>query len=99
MRKSENKENKNQNKGNTESKNCEGVNKRNKCLKTIKHTKRFFAQIINEYNRGLITTEKYRSLVYGLSQYSNLLRKWDIEEDIKKLKDMLEVLNGRSGKN
>ena len=48
-------------------------------IKDISTTKRKLSKIIREYELDKISTEKFRSLVYGLSKYAELIKLNDFE--------------------
>lgn len=48
-------------------------------IKDISTTKRKLAKIIRQYELDKISTEKFRSLVYGLSKYAELIKLNDFE--------------------
>ena len=56
-------------------------------IKEIGDAKRKLAKVIRDYEANRITTEKFRSLVYGLSKYAELIYKTEIEIKIADLED------------
>ena len=56
-------------------------------IKDISDTKRKFAKIIRLYELDKISTDKFRSLVYGLSKYAELIKLNEIENRIEALEN------------
>ena len=62
-------------------------------IKDISTTKRKLSKIIREYELDKISTEKFRSLVYGLSKYAELIKLNDIESRIEALENVKDTNN------
>jgi hypothetical protein len=54
-------------------------------IKNIGDATRKLSKIIRLYEQDEITTEKFRSLVYGLSKYIEGLYKYDVEQRLDSL--------------
>ena len=62
-------------------------------LGNIKSTKNSFSRVLRFYARGLIEERTFKSLVWGLSQYTNVLKMYteqDITERLEKLEASLK---------
>ena len=59
-------------------------------IKDISSAKRKLAKYIRQYETDQITTEKFRSLVYGISKYIEAVYKYEIEAELEKIKETLE---------
>lgn len=57
-------------------------------VKDISDAKRKLAKLIRDYETDKITTEKFRSLVYGLSKYSEMIKLFDFEQRIEALEKL-----------
>lgn len=57
-------------------------------IRDISDAKRKLAKIIREYETDRITTDKFRSLVYGLSKYVDMIKSYDLEERVKALEKL-----------
>ena len=62
-------------------------------IKDISDTKRKLAKIIRSYEQNKINTEKFRSLVYALSKYAEMIRTYDFEQRIENLECKLNEKN------
>ena len=57
-------------------------------VKDIGDAKRKLAKIIREYETNKISTEKFRSLVYGISKYIEAVYKYEIEVKVSQLEEL-----------
>ena len=64
-------------------------------LRTIKSAKNSFARLIREFAAGHVDDKVFRSLVYGLSGFINMLKlqlETNLEEKLKAIEKKLEDL-------
>jgi hypothetical protein len=59
-------------------------------VKDIGDAKRKLAKIIREYETNKISTEKFRSLVYGISKYIEAVYKYEIEVKVSQLEEITD---------
>lgn len=62
-------------------------------IKDIGDTKRKLAKVIRQYELDKISTEKFRSLVYGLSKYAELIKLNDFELRLDALENVKDHNN------
>ena len=59
-------------------------------IKDIATAQRKLAKVIHQYERDEIKTEKFRSLVYGISKYIDGLYKFEVEQKVLELEEKIE---------
>lgn len=62
-------------------------------MNSITDASRKLAKIIRLYEQDEISTEKFRSLVYGISKYGELINKEKLEEIEKKIAELEREFN------
>jgi hypothetical protein len=58
-------------------------------IKNIGDAQRKLAKVIHQYEQDEIKTEKFRSLVYGISKYIEAIYRYDIETRLATLEETL----------
>ena len=59
-------------------------------IDNIFQAKRELAKAYRDYKADKITTEKYRSMVYGLSKLIESIYKYEVESELEEIKERLE---------
>ena len=64
-------------------------------LRSLKSTRQSMARVLREYGKGTISQQVYKDLIYGISQFSALLKtekEFDIESRLLQIEEVIESL-------